>query len=180
MAWSGSGPGPGPGRCFPVFPKVDARFRGRGLMAPPGLSALGAKGSVRDRLTPPGRVEGSALGSYIVSLRWRGTAPSAPSYMSMPPAALRSGGRRLAVRKTIEYQIGALPRTPFPAAREFPSRGNERYEGKNSESYASCTTPAFPPLPLPFRPAGKRVTGFSVAYGSLRIQFPCHLFEGAL
>ena len=27
-------------------------------MAPPGLSALGAKGSVRDRLTPPGRVEG--------------------------------------------------------------------------------------------------------------------------
>ena len=32
----------------------------------------------------------------------------------------------MAVRKTIEYQIGALPRTPFPAAREFPSRGNER------------------------------------------------------
>ena len=29
--------GMGPGRCFPVFPKVDARFRGRGLMAPPGL-----------------------------------------------------------------------------------------------------------------------------------------------
>ena len=28
-------------------------------MAPPGLSALGAKGSVRDRLTPPGQVEGS-------------------------------------------------------------------------------------------------------------------------
>ena len=27
-------------------------------MAPPGLMALGAKGSVRDRLTPPGRVEG--------------------------------------------------------------------------------------------------------------------------
>ena len=46
-------------------------------------------------------------------------------------ASLRSGGRRLAVRKTIEYQIGALPRTPFPAAREFPSRGNERYEEKN-------------------------------------------------
>ena len=28
-------------------------------MAPPGLTVLGAKGSVRDRLTPPGRVEGS-------------------------------------------------------------------------------------------------------------------------
>mgnify|MGYP006983023102 CR=1 FL=1 len=46
-------------------------------------------------------------------------------------ASLRSGGRRLAVRKMIEYQIGALPRTPFPATREFPSRGNERYEEKN-------------------------------------------------
>ena len=69
-------------------------------------------------------------------------------------ASLRSGGRRLAVRKTIEYQIGALPRTPFPAAREFApvgsmsldsrvaglpyesssfatSRGNEKYEEKN-------------------------------------------------
>ena len=29
-------------------------------------------------------------------------------------------------------------------------------------------------VPPPFRPAGKRVTGFSVAYGSLRIKFPCH------
>ena len=70
-----------------VFPKVDVHIlqrmckaadRGlspRGLMAPPGLSALGAKGSVRDRLTPPGRVEGSALGRYIVSLRLRGGRP---------------------------------------------------------------------------------------------------------
>ena len=153
-------------------------FRGRGLMAPPGLSALGAKGSACDRLRLTGGLRAPALGSYIVSLRWRGTAPSAPSYMSMPPAALRSGGRRLAVRKTVEYQIGALPRTPFPAAREFPSRGNERYEEKTGESYASCTTPAFSPLSLPFRPDGKRVTGFSVAYGSLRIQFPCHRKRG--
>ena len=45
-------------------------------------------------------------------------------------ASLRSGGRRLAVRIVMEYQIGALPRTPFPVAREFPSRGNERYEEK--------------------------------------------------
>ncbi len=44
-------------------------------MAPPGLSALGAKGSVRDRLMPPGRVECSALGRYIVPLRWRGERP---------------------------------------------------------------------------------------------------------
>ena len=45
-------------------------------------------------------------------------------------ASLRSGGRRLAVRTAMENHIGAMPRTPFPASRDFPSRGNERYEGK--------------------------------------------------
>ena len=44
---------------------------------------------------------------------------------------LRPGGRRLAVRTAMEHPIGALPRTPFPASRDFPSRGNEGYEGKN-------------------------------------------------
>ena len=66
--------GSGPGRCFPVFPKVDAASP-RGLMAPPGLSALGAKGSACDRLRLTGGLSAFALGSYIVSLRWRGTAP---------------------------------------------------------------------------------------------------------
>ena len=62
-----------------VFPKVDARFRGRGLRQPPGLSALGCQGSVRDRLTPTGLFEGlPAQGSYIVSLRWRGGRLPAP------------------------------------------------------------------------------------------------------
>ena len=62
-----------------VFPKVDARFRGRGLRQPPGLSTLGCQGSVRDRLTPPGLFEGlAAQGSYIVSLRWRGRRLPAP------------------------------------------------------------------------------------------------------
>ena len=108
-------------------------------------------------------------------------------------ASLRSGGRRLAVRTVMEHPIGALPRTPFCLFEAFhpqgsvsldsrvvslpyessslaTSRGNERYEGKNSESYTSRTTPAFPLwwlAPPPFRPVGKRVTGFSVAYGSL-------------
>ena len=43
----------------------------------------------------------------------------------------------------MENHIGAMPRTPFPASRDFPSRGNERYEGKNSESYTSGTISAF-------------------------------------
>ena len=46
-------------------------------------------------------------------------------------ASLRSGGRRLAVRTAMEHPIGTLPRTPFPASRDFPSRGNEGYGEKN-------------------------------------------------
>ena len=44
-------------------------------------------------------------------------------------APLRSGGRRLAIRTAMEHPIGALPRTPFPASRDFPSRGNEKIGG---------------------------------------------------
>ena len=61
-------------------------------------------------------------------------------------ASLRSRGRRLAVRTAMDHPIGALPRTPFPASRDVPSRGNERYEGKNSESYTSRTISAFTPF----------------------------------
>ena len=50
-----------------VFPKVDAASP-RGLMEPPGLTPLGTKGSVRDRLPTPGLFEGSAQGSYKASL----------------------------------------------------------------------------------------------------------------
>ena len=39
------------------------------------------------------------------------------------------GGRRLAVRIAMEHPIGTLPRTPFPALRDFPSRGNEKIGG---------------------------------------------------
>ena len=46
----------------------------------------------------------------------------------------------------MEHPIGALPRTPFPASRDFPSRGNERYGEKNRASYTSCTIPVFSPL----------------------------------
>ena len=69
----------------------------------------------------------------------------------------------------MECHFCALPRTPFPASRDFApvgsmsldfqvaslsyksssfatSRGNERYEGKNSESYTSRTISAFPPF----------------------------------
>ena len=34
------------------------------------------------------------------------------------------GGRRLAVRTAMEHPIGALPRTPFPASRDFAPVGS--------------------------------------------------------
>ena len=40
-------------------------------------------------------------------------------------------GRRLAVRTAMEHPISSLPRTPFPASRDFPSRGNEGHGEKN-------------------------------------------------
>ena len=40
------------------------------------------------------------------------------------PIGLRSGGRRLAVRTAMEHPIGALPRTPFPASRDFAPVGS--------------------------------------------------------
>ena len=39
-------------------------------------------------------------------------------------ASLRSGGRRLAVRTAMEHPIGALPRTPFLASRDFAPVGS--------------------------------------------------------
>ena len=56
-------------------------------------------------------------------------------YMPLPGAAktiqpgFAQGGRRLAVRTAMEHPTGALPRTPFPASRDFPSRGNEKIGG---------------------------------------------------
>ena len=35
----------------------------------------------------------------------------------------------MAVRIAKEHPIGTLPRTPFPASRDFPSRGNEKIGG---------------------------------------------------
>ena len=61
-------------------------------------------------------------------------------------ASLRSGGRRLAVRKMIECHISAQPRTPFASSRRSPQGETRSMERKNRESYISCTIPQFPPL----------------------------------
>ena len=62
---------------------------GRGLMAPPGLTALGAKGSACDRLRLTGGLRAFALGRYEAPLRWGGMAPlGAPFFM--PPLAAKT------------------------------------------------------------------------------------------
>ena len=144
-----------------------------GHMASIGPPALGAKGCV-ERLRPTGETTHYDL-----------CVAGAPAN-HVRCASLRSGGRRLAVRTAMEHPIGALPRTPFPASRDFPSRGNERYEGKNSESYTSGTISAFASFggwrhylarweachlilsrlrllanQVPLPPGGKHVTGFA-------------------
>lgn len=83
-------------------------------------------------------------------------------------ASLRSGGRRLSVRIAMGCQIGALPRTPFPASRDFPSRGNERYEGKKASHIFHVPFRRFPfwwLAPPPF-PVGSMLLDSRVAYSS--------------
>ena len=85
---------------------------GRGLMAPPGLTALGAKGSACDRLRLTGGLRAPALGSYIVSLRWRGTAPSAPFFI--PPLAAKTiqppYGQALTGLRVLKFDGAIAPR----------------------------------------------------------------------
>ena len=147
--------------------------------------ALGVKGCV-ERLRPTGETTHYDL-----------CVAGAPSN-HVRCALLRSGGRRLAVRIMMECHFCALPRTPFPASRDFPSRGNERYEGKNSESYTSGTISAFSPFggwrhhlarweachlilsrlrllanQVPLPPGGKHVTGFA---GRLQLPYESSSF----
>ena len=94
-------------------------------------------------------------------------------------------GRRLAVRTAMEHPISSLPRTPFPASRDFApvgsmsldsrvaglpyesssfatSRGNERYEGKTASHILHVPFRRFPSLvagALWTSPAGLRVDG---------------------
>ena len=84
-----------------------------------------------------------------------GAKPRQPSRQRRVQRRSRIGGGErsepisrilLAVRTAMEHPIGALPCTPFPASRDFPSRGNERYGEKNRASYTSCTIPVCPPL----------------------------------
>ena len=102
-------------------------------MASIGPPALGAKGCV-ERLHPTGETTHYDL-----------CVAGAPAN-HVRCASLRSGGRRLAVRIAIEHPIGTLPRTPLPASRDFPSRGNEGYGEKNRQVIYFMYHSGIPPL----------------------------------
>ena len=102
---------------------------GRGLMAPPGLTALGAKGAACDRLRLTGGLRAFALGSYIVSLRWRGMAPlGAPFFM--PPLAAKTGQPGFARRKTIQppWRVSEM-HSPFGGRRHHLSPSSRGHYG---------------------------------------------------
>ena len=62
-------------------------------------------------------------------------------------ASLRSGGRRLAVRKMIECHISAQPRTPFCLFEAFPLKGKrEVWRRKTASHILHVPFRRFPPL----------------------------------
>ena len=74
---------------------------------------------------------------------------------------------------------------PFPATRDFPSRGNESVTGlafciiwydKHSANWLAALASPYPAAP-DFS-TGKRVTRFSGRFAPLRIVFPCHPYAG--
>ena len=74
-----------------------------------GPLALGAKGSACDRLRLTGGLRALALGSYIVSLRWRGTALSgAISYAAF------GGENHTTALQAMEIPLWWLAPPPFP------------------------------------------------------------------
>ena len=91
---------------------------------------------------------------------WHPSGLSALGAKGCVPSA--QGGRRLAVRTAMDHPIGALPRTPFPASRDFPSRGNEGYGEKNRRViYFIYHSGAFPlwwlaPPPFPRSSVGRQ------------------------
>ena len=112
----------------------DTESKSRNVLASP-LGEEGhevAKGCTRVRMIMILDVDVTAERRHYNTHRPAGdTATLSGGAAVAPCASLRSGGSRLAVRTAMEHPIGALPRTPFPASRDFPSRGNERYEEKN-------------------------------------------------
>ena len=147
-----------------------------------------AKVSVRDRLRLPDGLRAFAQGSYIVSLRWRSGCPCGHQFY-MPPV----GSENLYSRTSPDGKQANRPAgiSLAPKARFYgsPAAGGHIYSSPRSGD--TTTLGSKGPVKLknlspraPFGtayhlcPSGKRVTGFSVVYDSLRIQFPCHPASG--
>ena len=90
-----------------------------------GPLALGAKGSACDRLRLTGGLRAFALGSYIVSLRWRGTAPlRAPFFMPPLAAKTRQRGFRPSENHTTALRASEMHPFWWLAPPPSPRRGD--------------------------------------------------------
>ena len=78
----------------------------------------------------------------------------------------------MAVRTAMGCQIGALPCTPFPASRDFPSRGNEKYGGERQRviyfTYHFGVFPLWWLAPPPFPPQAGAL--WMLSYGVMSLQ----------
>ena len=121
-----------------------------GPMASIGPLALGAKGCVE-------RLHCFAQGAadWRSGSRWRIISALCPVH----PFPLRGNSPRWEACHWIRGSRGS-PMNPVPLPPQGETRDMKR---KTGESYASCTTPAFPPLVAGATtlPGGKHVTGFA-------------------
>ena len=83
-------------------------------------------------------------------------------------ASLCSGGRRLAVRTAMEHPIDALPRTPFPASRDFAPVGSMLYDTESQSRNADFISIARRAIhnPRPEGPSNLRTLGPERAHQS--------------
>ena len=70
----------------------------------------------------------------------------------------------MAVRTAMECHFDALPCTPFPASRDFPSRGNEGYEALDIVSHMTQKA-----NPVTFLASSLGEEGHEVAKGCTRV-----------
>ena len=90
-------------------------------------------------------------------------------------------GRHKSKSRNADFIIIARRAIPHPSGRrpvKLKNLKNPRLRNRRPLSPMNPGAPPLVPTAPPSRLAGKRVTGFSVAYGSLRIQFPCYRKRG--
>ena len=107
-------------RRWAVFPKVDARWRGRGLSQPPGLRPWAGRVLSGTGWRLPDGFKAFGLGSYKATLRWRRRRPVrrylicrfAAVRISPPTGGIYTGAERRRTSPAERCYITTLGRRP--------------------------------------------------------------------